>query len=89
MTKPDTLASLIAKMEHDIHEGPVPAADEHSEDCTRCKLEAALDALAERWELMAEAFSNPLYTVTKPMDAVKAVRQCAAELRGREPDAER
>ncbi len=83
VTTPDTLAELIAKWRKFNRTDPAYGfcADE---------LEAALDALVERWELMAEAFSNPLYTVTKPMDAVKAVRQCAAELRGRgASDAER
>ncbi len=53
MTKPDTLASLIAKIPH-TDDGGKHLLDYRTEElhfdenCLRCKLEAALDTLVEK-----------------------------------------
>ncbi len=80
MTTPDTLASLIAKMDHAKATFTTGHIEEHEAVCDKCKLEDALDALAEKWEKEAgDDYSND-YVVES---ANEQLRLCAAELRGR------
>ena len=51
-TTPDTLASLIAEMEHNDKWGKLSSAMSKThkpEHCDGCRFRAALDALAEKW----------------------------------------
>ncbi len=77
VTKPDTLASLIAKMEH-RHTSQVEG---FHNNCDKCRLEAALDALVEKLETCVKIHGSEL--------SWYKLQTILAELRGRGPDAER
>lgn len=43
--------------------------------------EPDIDILLEKWEEVYDAFTSPFYSVDKPMDATKVMRQCIDELK--------
>ncbi len=97
MTKPDILASLIAKMPH-FESGDYFTASHKPEQCFKCRAEAALDALVEKWDQDHDKYAERHDQATKNEKHIIAAQQaglatafglCAAELRGRGPDAER
>ena len=86
MTKPDTLASLIETIPHTNRSGTPCIENDWAHRmkiCKRCRLEAALDALVEKWTAEARDISKNKPSGTEQIRG-NVLWNCIRDLRGEE-----